>query len=587
MRYSVRGSRRFALVAIGLLIGTAARAEWAEQTITLNPGWNAVYLTVQPEPGQCEAVFSGVPVDSVWTWNKRFTPQQFVRDPENLTPEEEDWLTWFPESSYNAFLTSFYGLTGGKAYLIDYAGDSTRTLRLKGQAVIGGHEWLSDSFNLAGFDVDPENAPSFEKFFGPAPELRKKDMYRLGTDGRWRAVTNLGGELLRAGEAYLIYSTGPSTYTGPLAVKSQIPGGLKFGLEMHEQQLVFQNETDEEKLLTLSLAPSARQPGEGDTPVAGDVALYYKQYLAWHKVEDEVQVSVKPKSEGSMQLGVRRAEMGTPATPGASFENTLRVSDGQGSLVTLPVSALVAEDDAGLYVGLVSITAVSEATANDRVTPKPASSEFRFRLIVHRDDRDPSNVTLLQHVTVMQVQPQEAPDPDNPGGTLIVPARYVLLADDTLIPNYEGVSMLNGEIVGRRISTPVFSFDAPVALVQDTGNPNVFRSTVTVAYDDPLNPFYHRYHPDHNNLNELYQPFLDGGGNDVSENVESYTFQREITLTFQDEDPAQLGDLSWGYDLVGGTYQERIIGVHREDLYVSGTFRLNRISEVPRLDDAL
>ena len=587
MRYGKHGWRRIALATVGLFIGAVASAEWAEQSVTLNPGWNAVYLTVQPEPGQCQEVFAGVPVNSVWTWNKIFTPQQFVRDPENLRPEEEDWLTWFPENSFNAFLTRFYRLTGGKAYLIDYAGDSARTLRLKGEAVIGGHDWLSDSFNLVGFDVDPANAPTFEKFFDPAPELRKKDLYRLGADGRWRAVANRGVDTLRAGEAYLIYSDGPSSYEGPLAVKSNIPGGLKFGLEMDSEELTFRNETDAEKTITLSLEPTVRQSGEGGTPVAGGVALYYKQYLAWRKIEEPLQVAVKANSEGSLQLGVKRAEMGIPPSADATFENTLRVTDGQGTLVTVPVSALVSPDDAGLYVGLVVLDGVSEATANDTVTPKPTSSEFRFRLILHRDDRDPSNVNLLQHVTVMQVQPSEAPDPANPGGTITVPARYVLLADDSLISQYEGVSLLNGEIVGRRISTPVFSFQDPVPLTEDTNDSNIFRGTVTVAYDDPLNPFYHRYHPDHNNLNELYEPFEDSGGNDVSENVESYTFTREITLTFTADDPEQLGELAWGYNLIGGTYEERISGVHREDLYVSGTFRLNRISEVPRLNDEL
>src|SRR5437762_5568389 len=53
----------FVLVLVFLFLqsGTAF-AQWVTQTITLNPGWNAVYLEVQPANSDCDAVFAGMPV---------------------------------------------------------------------------------------------------------------------------------------------------------------------------------------------------------------------------------------------------------------------------------------------------------------------------------------------------------------------------------------------------------------------------------------------------------------------------------------------------------------------------------------------
>ena len=56
-----------------LLIPKVSEAQWRTQTIQLQPGWNAVHLEVQPEPRILDEVFAGLPVESVWKWDRRFT----------------------------------------------------------------------------------------------------------------------------------------------------------------------------------------------------------------------------------------------------------------------------------------------------------------------------------------------------------------------------------------------------------------------------------------------------------------------------------------------------------------------------------
>jgi len=42
-----------------------AQAQWVEQTIHLEPGWNAVFFEVDPSPRDCDSLFQGIPVESV------------------------------------------------------------------------------------------------------------------------------------------------------------------------------------------------------------------------------------------------------------------------------------------------------------------------------------------------------------------------------------------------------------------------------------------------------------------------------------------------------------------------------------------
>ncbi len=45
-----------------------SRAADMTQTITLKPGWNAIFVTVQPYQPEIAPVFSGIPVRSVCRW---------------------------------------------------------------------------------------------------------------------------------------------------------------------------------------------------------------------------------------------------------------------------------------------------------------------------------------------------------------------------------------------------------------------------------------------------------------------------------------------------------------------------------------
>ena len=106
-------------------------------------------------------------------------------------------------------------------------------------------------------------------------------------------------------------------------------------------------------------------------------------------------------------------------------------------------------------------------------------------------------------------------------------------------------------------------------------------ATVLLDYNDPLNPFKHRYHPDHDNLDEnTPQNLLPNG-------QESFDIARSISLQFTDTDPDGLAVAGWGDNQMGGHYLETINGLHKQPIVMSGTFRLQQASRVGLLNDGL
>jgi hypothetical protein len=558
-----------------LTAASPAWGEWSRQTIRLEPGWNAVYLEVQPDVNTCDSVFEGLPVESVWFWNKRFDPQQFVRNPSELVPELPDWISWFPTDSTRGFLTTLHSVSAGSCYLIQLGGSEPVDLELVGRALVRKYDWLPDALNLVGFPVNDAAPPTFASFFGSDKALSNQEIYRITRDGLAEAVTDPATATLKRGEAYWVYCSGESKFAAPLAVESSISDGLLFSEQVDEQALTFTNETDAVKRVTVRVLPAeapTSKNAKADLPApAGPVKLSYQNYLLWEDLEEPLTFSMPPNSTQKLVLGVRRAAMESNGTGKSTHTGMLEVSDDQGTLYLLPVSADKINSDGGLWAGTVTINKVSEAANPENPTvPTPAAGEFTFRLIVHIDENGAAK--LLQKVTLMQVQPVL-----DTNGEVVTPGRYVLLTDESLLPQYTGVAMRDGNLIGRRITAPVFAFENPVNMIEP--QTNVLVANITMDYKDPKNPFVHAFHPDHDNLTERFE------ATPLPEGFESFTFTRSLRLEFSEQDPEALNLPSWGYNVIGGVYKETITGVHRQPLAVQGTFKLTRVSDVLELND--
>lgn len=564
-----------------------AFAQWKEQTFTLTPGWNAVFLEVDPAPNDCATVFAGLPIESVWAWNRRFETVQFVRNASELKPEDPEWLVYFDASGANAGASTLFAVHS-RPLLIKLAGDQPRTWTVKGIPSIQSPDWISNSFNLVGFPLDTD-APTFTEFFSADAALAGQPVHQLDTDGRWKPVANPATEKMRSGGAYWVYCDGTSSYAGGVEVQPELGAGLFYGQSLVEQVLTLRNTTTVARTVSLALQPSAAAPS-GESTVAGGVELYYYEFdggPVWKPLAEGHSVSVPAGQEVRIRLETRRSEF-SGGGAGGEYQSLLRIANGGRTAFNVPVTAtgigeavakgMASHPRAGLWIGTVAVNKtnfVSAASAAERAVPVPTASEFQFRILIHVDAG--GTARLLQEVIQMW-----KPGTTNPDGSVAEPGEFVLLTDDSRIGEFEGATLRDGTPAGRRFSSAAFGFETPIEMGGSfpavEAPATSVSGDVVLAYDDPLNPFYHRYHPDHDNLNFNFEPYT---GNVEQE---SYTVTRSLTLDFTEGDPEGLNIAGWGDTQIGGIYRESIQGLHKDLLTVEGFFRLQHASRIASLN---
>lgn len=217
--------------------------------------------------------------------------------------------------------------------------------------------------------------------------------------------------------------------------------------------------------------------------------------------------------------------------------------------------------ESGLWVGRVTLDKVSGLTSGGGL--EDASASLPMNVILHVDE---SGTTRLLKEVILMFDPSG--DPDNPG-------TFVLVTDDARIHAFEGVAFQDGQSVGRRMSAVGYDFDDAEQTHRNTMSASsgslqsgsvVFDLSLPADY--PTNPFFHRYHPDHD------------------ESGESSAVNRHIIMTF---DSLWSGESTamppgWGETFRQGTYSEEITGIHKEIIVISGRFDLNRVTEVATLN---
>ena len=101
---------------------------------------------------------------------------------------------------------------------------------------------------------------------------------------------------------------------------------------------------------------------------------------------------------------------------------------------------------------------------------------------------------------------------------------------------------------------------------------------IVIGSDYALNPFRHKYHPDHDNLDAKFNPITDPASK------EAYAITRQL----QFEIGAGVGNDSTTpdpvYSFVDGVYLETLTGLHKQPIKVAGTFRLTRASLIAELN---
>lgn len=621
----VRASRRHAERRLGLvsslvllLTAPSLPAATFSQTLSLQPGWNAVWIDPSPLYTTGDNAGQAMTVGDVFT-SSRVTAvarpllpagsAEFVSSSTSVFNQEE-WLVWYrnPQSLINTLTT----VSGNQAYYVKVEGtNSPITVNISGKVGFVRPSWVPGSYNLLGFNL--RTSVSFADFFGAAGDADGNHpinaLLRLDpATSEWTGVQLT--DLMHPGEAYWILSVRNSSFSGPVAITfggfdtlsfGDGPGDITVGnppVAMTSREVTFSNIDDIGHPLALSLVtPTPASELRIYEIVPGSSGLSHSigpagQISSWNIGQ------LNARTTRTITLGAQRNW--TSGDP--SRENLYRIDVGP-QFFWLPASAMNRDvvpgastphdgTYAGLWVGDVLLDSVGRLTNGSSLAP--VTSTATMQVIIHVDGTGAPS--LLGHVMVMKTKTAD------PG----VPSEEVLVLDETKIPYFEGIETRGGKRVGRRIESVAYDLprnddptvqsalrDEVAAADPSIGGTNNVTAAEIHAYlsaqtsrprdlvesyhlrwplegslgpgavvrtstNAPLtlDPF-HRSNP----FRHAYHPNHAAG----------YPLTRSLTIAF---------DSTQAAGLLQGTYQESITGLAAHAVTARGKIVLNRISSV-------
>ena len=578
------------------------------QTLRLHPGWNSIFLTVQPVSNKVAEVFGDAPWTSVWMWRDRENSVQFIQEMTEAAWNGPDWLVNFQTNRTESFQNNLFRLFVNQAYLVHLDTTNEVYLEIQGEPALDVKQWRPDSYNLTGLPIEAGREPKAGDYFRPSPAHydsttgQIKPIYQLDADGHWQLLTN--DDLLSASVAYWFYVRGGSTYIGPVEVSLSYGRGLLFTKDVETLRLTLLNHTDAARRLWFSAHPLYA----GGFPLM--VREVTDQGAGFVELPAAYAVDVPANGRTEFILGADRLR-----TASEGFESVMIVSDDNGLGLQLPVlvehlgavtesGGQIKPNVTGLWVGQATFDGISEVNSVTALTnrirftndlgqvtnivmlsytnipsamPTPVPAGLSQRILFHVDTN--SVTRLLSEVFQLYRESVLTTDVDGYKVTA-QQGQNVLVTQRSRMGDFKGARMRDGAMVGRRISSPSFAFEGAagtnnyVACAGQFGPGQTLTATFGLSANHPLNPFKHKYHPDHDNLGADFRTYQE----------EAYGVIRELTLVFD----AQSGGVSpaAGYDELKGEYQEKIRGLHRNPIYASGRFVLRRFSPIGELNPA-
>lgn len=562
-------------------------AQWETHTLTLQPGWNAVQLLVQPTQDLCEVIFSNTAVDQVQWWRREGIGPQFELSPAELFPRSADFNQWY---ATNAGLSTFFSLQAGESYEILQTSSVAIDVPIKGRVVLNPFYWVPSTpsnagQNLVGLPVPPAgNEVSFQRFFSYSPNFEVNSstatVFSVDAAGNPQQVFNPALVGINRGEAYWITAgENAHRYEGPIRVSTTSGRRiLDYGSMMTPQTIVIENVSSTNRFVQVRHLASGTPPA-GAPPLIDRVPLIYAEGAlgtVYNPLPETNVLNLAAGARFELKLAPDPQRL-TNGVPGSAWQSILRITDEDNDELSGPavdVRIGVACDGelsglqtpTGLWAGSVKVTKVSRAQTREGVEPSewsstnpvPVSMPYEFRVIFHVDAV--GGVLLLQRILVAR----------DAGGT------NALLTSEGKAATYR---QLNPDAKITRISSANLPVMAPIAASGMFGISNRMNFEIQVPYDDPVNPFVHRYHPKHDNLEYV---------NDVpmklGEGAESYTVSRSQWFEFTGADPetGKVGS-GWGFTENGGFFREQVHGLNKT-ICVEGIFRVERISTVGSLE---
>jgi hypothetical protein len=288
----------------------------------------------------------------------------------------------------------------------------------------------------------------------------------------------------------------------------------------------------------------------GVSAVASDFTGLWAGAVALSQV-DQIQGNAVPPAPGPAQttaIVAAGAVTGvTVNSTAAQFSSTPTVvftgGGGTGAAATAVIEKTFLARVTVTAGGTGYTSAPTISFSGGALDPRATAVAFPMRLLLHRAAN--GTVKLVQQVYL------------GSDGSTTTAATAQTLFPATLKPT-------------KRLSAAQFPSDFVGTGTGSLAPTGTLSFTVPLGYDADTNPFVHRYHPDHDNLDPLF-------GTKLAASKESWTVNRAITLTFATSLPG-VTDPAWGVSMLGGTYSETVTGLRATPISTAGTFILYRVA---------
>jgi hypothetical protein len=544
---------------ISLCFVVTAHAQWQTTTYALKGGWNSIYLHGDATHATPDELFAAHPeVLEVWRWNPNPNQIQFTTSPLIPSAGTAEWSTWKPDGS----VLSLGQLLGQTAYLVKCSGSSSdsHSVAIIQRMLPPSAAWVRNGANLMGFPSynNGSTYPTMGSYFAtfPAAIASGVKIYKyVGGEigpGNPIQVFSANFETLDRNQAYWFDSEVVGNFYAPVEISLSKSGGLDFGRTGSTITLRLRNRSAAVSTVTISPVDSANAP-TGQEAITGSVPLRSRSFDAqtatWTETDitEPYQVVVGPNTAVELTFGIDRTVM--TGDSNAFYASMLRFNDSAGLYdILLPATARKASL-AGLWIGEASVRAVESKVPGFTQTDTPQGYPLRY--LIHVDDAGAARV--LSQVFLGKLAGETPQDGITP------------LESNLSTADKAGAS---------RIVAAHLPLDRVLATTGSFAVGSSLSCTIATPFNDPVSPFVHQYHPDHDNQS---------GSTALVSGQESYDISRAVTFTLSATPPEGVSPIGYGGSVIAGTYAEVISGLHKETLEVSGTFTLRRVSEIGTL----
>ncbi len=547
-----------------LFCSLVASAVTCDTTLTLNKGWNAVYLPVAPTNTPTE-IFSKWPVMSVSVYNA----QAFLSTSSVTGLTDEDvaaipYQIWSREAPASSTFNNFVADT---VLVCCNTGTVAFTTTVRGEPAAPRIAWHTGSeLNFVGIGLKEGTTIGAATYFAGCPSVSGSDFYKIsGADEGGFKVVSMKGfgstsvAKLSNGTVVLVPGAAVSSWAGPLYVSPQ--SGIDFGDSLTSNELSIRNDGVAEKDVTISLASST----DGTDPITVLVRNAAEEVVnpEWKTLAvggETLSKRLKTNETWRISVAFDRTKL---AGTGKELGGILQIREDGGTLmsVNVPVKALDVKETtawpSGLWAFDIELDKVSRyVTDTTRTDGVKAGGTMKLRIYVHVDKENVPR--LMQRIIV--------------GGTKKTDGSITSIgyAPDAKIPD--------GLDYERRLSSAALPVDLGVVKPTSGEWGTELAFNYKIAAKSASNPFRHPLHPMFDgkdaNFEELTYDGDDFKNYEKTVKPELFSLSGEIDLKWD----AVTGTAWEPQESLTGTCDWIYTGLMRQGpVKASGTFTAQRV----------